>query len=248
MTAGVLFGRYVVPASGSTGTRERPVPRAGAQPSVGAHPTTGASDAATPVVVPRPGESKATTPPAQAAGLLPGTPTRVNEFGIPVGYPHSEAGAISACGNYISAIQNPGNRSKSKIISVFQSIALPDTVDPLSKKILDADSSTAKQFGIPSINDPKFGFNLRVVGYRTLANKDDDATISVWSTSSIGVYGNDTSRPSPQEKWGTDICKVSWQGNDWKLADANDGPDAPAITSRESEAIQRFAYVGGPTT
>ncbi len=175
-------------------------------------------------------------------------PTRTNEFGIPVGYPHTEAGAISACGNYISAIQAPGNRNGTRIRPIFESIAIPTSIESLSKKVSDADLELTKKFDISSINDPKLGFLLRVVGYKTLSSKNDNVTVSVWSTSSVGVYGDSNPTLSPQEKWGTDICKVSWNGGDWKLSDANDGSDGPSITSREAEAIQLFTFIGRPTT
>ncbi len=245
MTAGVLFGRYVVPASGSTGTRERPVPRAGAQPSVGAHPTTGASGAATPVVVPRPGESKATTPPAQAAGLLPGTPTRVNEFGIPVGYPHSEAGAISACGNYVNAYVDRRNRDASQIKKIFNAISFPEVADKLAERIISADSTTAKNFGLTSVNSPQMSFNIRPAGYSVQSASTNQAVVSVWSTAGVGIY-SDGGKLAPQQSWGTDICTVIWQDGDWKLSDAGDGPNSPSITDRSAEAFERFIYVGRP--
>ncbi len=244
VTAGILIGRYMIPSSDSTGIQGQPLPR------VDTRPTSAVSNAVPPTVVPRttPTGSETTAPPTQAARQIPGMPTRINEFGIPVGYPHTEAGAISACGNYISTIQEPRNRDKSRIDPIFRSIALPASVEPLTKKILDADSQTIRKFSIPSINDPKFGFTLRAVGYKTLSNKSDEVIVSVWSTSSVGLYGDSSSTLAPQEKWGTDICKVSWQDGDWKLADADDGADTPAITSREAEAIQRFIFAGRPTT
>nr|WP_239393518.1 hypothetical protein [Frankia sp. CiP3] len=244
MIAGVLLGRYAFPAPDATATQPR-----GAEPVGRMQPSAEASS--TVVARPSEGSGTGTSPPqapTQTGRQLPGMPTRINEFGIPVGYPHTEAGAISACGNYVSAIQDPSMRSGGGIHLIFKSIALESSIEPLSKKIINSNAEIEKKFSISSINDPKFGFSLRVVGYKTIFNKNDEVAVSIWSTSSIGVYGDNNSGLSPQEKWGTDICKVSWSSEDWKLSEATDGPSTPPITSREAEAIQRFTYIGRPTT
>jgi hypothetical protein len=246
---GVLFGRYVLPAPkpNTAVTPAQGTPKGSARPSGDAFATK------MPMIVPSGSSGGTTQPgtspsPAQAGHSLPGMPTRINEFGIPVGYPHTEAGAISACGNYISAIQEPGNRSKEKIYLTIESIAIISSVELLSEKILNADIELAKKFFVFSINDPNFSFSLRAAGYKTLSSKSDDVTISIWSTSAIGIFGEKNPALSPQEKWGTDICRVLWNDNDWKIFDANDGPAAPPITGREAETIERFTYVGRPTT
>jgi len=246
---GVLFGRYVLPMPkpNTAVTPDQGTPKGSARPSIDAFATK------MPVIAPSTSNGSITQPgtspsSAQDERSLPGMPTRINEFGIPVGYPHTEAGAISACGNYISAIQEPRNRSKEKIYLTIESIAIISSVESLSKKILNADVELAKKFFVHSINDPDFSFSLRAAGYKTLSNKSDDVTISIWSTSAIGIFGEKNPALSPQEKWGTDICRVLWNENDWKILDANDGPATPPITGREAETIERFTYVGRPTT
>lgn len=196
----------------------------------------------TPAAAPTGGGS---APPVAAAGRgIAGAPTRVNSLGIPVGYPHTQAGAISACGNYISSIQNLDSRNRSRLDAIFASIGTSKSATALTQKILSSDSQTAKNFGVPSINSPNFTFDLRVVGYKIQKSSRDDVTISVWSTAGVGVL-NGSEDLAPQQIWGTDICTVTWSDQDWRLSNAGDGPNGPSITERAADDINRFAYAGG---
>ncbi|MBL7496767.1 hypothetical protein I6A84_23920 [Frankia sp. CNm7] len=236
LPAGVGIG-WALASSGSSAS---PTPQAQAsQASTPPSPTQ-----STVAVVPSPSADGGDHT-AEPAGSLPGAPSRVNEFGIPVGYPHTQAGAISACGNYVSAYMNSGNREPSRIRAVLNSISAADVAERLSKAIGDADAKTAQNFGIPSINSPQAAFNLRVVGYRVQDFASNKALIQIWATGSVGVYEGSPDL-SPQENWGTDICTVTWNGEDWKLADAGNGPNGPVPTERASEQFQRFLLQGAP--
>ncbi len=242
VTAGILIGRYAIPSSHSVSIQGQPPPR------IDSRPTSAASNTTSPTVVPgtSPTGSGTTAPPAaHPTGQIPGMPTRINEFGIPVGYPHTEAGAISACGNYVAAYVDRRNRDASQLKKIFGSISTPEAVDKLTDQINSADSTTAKNLGLTSINSPDMLFNIRPLGYSVKSFDSNRITISVWSTAAVGSYSN-KENTTPQQSWGTDICTVTWQDGDWKLSNAGDGPNGPSLTERAAEGIGRFIYIGRP--
>ncbi len=246
LIVGLLLGRYLLPAS------KAPVARSPVEPVGSARPDAEASTA----VVAKPSDSgtsqPGTNPPqtpatATPAGRgLPGMPTRTNEFGIPVGYPHTEAGAISACGNYVAAYSFARNREPSHIHAVLTSISETAAASKLADRIIEVDKKNATSFGATSINDPKISFNSRILGFEVQQKTLDAVTVSIWSSASFGAYENADVNLLPQVRWGTDTCVVHWLGDDWKIVDANDGPGGPFITERAAEGYQRFTYVGGP--
>ncbi|WP_232303776.1 hypothetical protein [Pseudofrankia sp. DC12] len=184
---------------------------------------------------------------AGPVGALPGAPSRVNEFGIPVGYPHTEPGAISACGNYVSAYSDVRNREPTRIKAVLGSIATDSASKSISDQIIKADDTNTKTAGANSISDPRLNFNLRVVGFSAKSSTANSATISIWSVGGIGMYASNDATTAPREVWGSDDCTVTWTTGDWKLSAATDGPDGPSITQRPGEDFRRFFYIGGPS-
>ncbi|MEX5632076.1 hypothetical protein [Parafrankia sp. FMc2] len=172
-----------------------------------------------------------------------GGPTRVNEFGVPVGYPHTEAGAISACGNYIAVTSVARNREQSRSRDVIMSISDEATAARLSKLLTDIDSETARNFGVPSILAPQFLMNHRVFGYRISDHRENESRIEVLSAIGAGLAeGPPNLRPSMH--WGTDVCTIAWDGSDWKLRDVSGGGEGHAMTERSSESFERFALAG----
>lgn len=237
-SGGFLLGRL------SGGTRASSVPVAA--PGGG-----GKAPAALPAASPAPSSSRPAppTPAATGRGLPPalaGGPSRLNPLGVPVGYPRSREGAVSACANYVSAYADVGNREPARVRALFRSIAVPAAADRLADTMISIDWENARRYDVPSVNSPQLNFNLRVVGFQVRSFTDRSAQVSVWGTVGLGRYGG-TDAQAPQQGWGTDICTVQWTGNDWLLSDARDGPTGPAITDRAAEGIQRFVYVGGPS-
>ncbi|WP_462187219.1 hypothetical protein, partial [Frankia sp. CcWB2] len=212
---GLVIGRYVVPDNGSNGSDTASVA-----------PQTSPSDTppgVTPTLAPSP---KPSSQPADTATptSVPGVPTRINEFGIPVGYPRTEAGAVSACANYVSAYVKATNREPTRLKQIFRSIADPSTANRLSQLLIDVNNQTAKNFGVASVNSPDFQLIYRTLGYKVEKFNPNETKVYIWSNASAGIIGGSPNY-KPRNFWGTDLCTVSWSGTDWKLSDATDGPD-----------------------
>lgn len=238
-SAGVAIGQHTS-GGGSSGKDDggTGVPSATSQPS----------PSATVVTVIPSATSAGADNTAAPAGALPGAPSRVNEFGIPVGYPHTEPGAISACGNYVSAYSDVRNREPSRIKAIFSSISLPSVADKFASQIVDIDKKNAGTYAVPSINDPSVNFVSRVLGYKINSASRDTVAIDVWSATSFGIYGSQDPDLQPQTRWGSDACTVQWSNGDWKLSEAGDGPTGPLMTDRPAEDFKQYAFVGGSTS
>jgi hypothetical protein len=182
--------------------------------------------------------------PGTAAGAFPGAPTRVNDFGVPVGYPRTEAGAVSACGNYVSAYSDVRNREPTRIRGLFQSISIPEVAGSLADRIVKIDEKNADDYGAASIFAPNVNFNVRVAGYTVRSFSVESAKVAVWGASSFGIYESSNSATIPRQGWGTDECELRWSAGDWKIVNSGDGPLGPSITERSSEAYGRFILVG----
>jgi hypothetical protein len=234
---GLATDHYVIGGGGHAAQENRGI---SATPAATSQP----SPSATVLTVVPPATSAGADHTAEPAGSLPGAPSRVNEFGIPVGYPHTEAGAISACGNYVSAYSDVRNREPSRIAKIFDTIAVPQSAKKLTDQVIAADKKNSTDYGVSSALSPKVNFDIRVAGYTVQSYTPQAASITVWGISSFGVYDSTDVKTAPRAGWGTDACKVQWYSGDWRIQDAGDGGFGPDITERGSESFTHFLYVG----
>lgn len=238
VVAGVVIGRYAIPDKGSGPDTASVLPT----------PATPTPSAAATTLIPVPSPTPA--PPADVPddkSQVQGLPTRLNSLRIPVGYPHNEPGAISACANYVAAYSDASNREPTRIREVFKSITTEGSVaDRTSQRLIEANNGTAKNFGAPSVNAPNFVLQYRVLGYKVVESKPDEAKIYIWLNANAGVTDG-APESKPRDFWGTDLCTVQWRGSDWKLFDANDGPDGPDPAEQRSEEFRRFLLIGAGT-
>ncbi|WP_242666310.1 MULTISPECIES: hypothetical protein [Parafrankia] len=208
---------------------------AGTEPAA---PSAQASAAPT-AVVPTPDDVP--TPTGEAGPV--GAPTRVNEFGVPVGYPHTKSGAISACGNYVAVTSVAKNREPTRSHDIILSISDENTAARLSNLLSQVDTETAKNFNIPSVLSPQFTLNHRVIGYKITSYGENVSKVEVLSAIAAGVTDG-TPNLQPSMHWGTDLCTINWDGSDWKLRDISGGSEGHAMTERSSESFERFALAG----
>ncbi len=238
VVAGVAIGRYAIPDKGaSTDTATVPPTPGLATPTPTAFPS---------ALVPAPNASGGADAGASGAeaSQVPGVPTRVNEFGIPVGYPRTQAGAVSACANYDAINGKPQNREPTTIRKLYGSVASPEVAKKLSDIIIENDKKSAKNYGVSSMQAPNFAFLGRALGYTLDRYNQNEANVTIWGVLGFGIYGSSDTNLAPREGWGTVTCRVAWTDGDWKLADAGDGPASPAITDRAAEAFKEFILVG----
>jgi hypothetical protein len=227
--------------------------------------TVGRGTAAGPVDVPAttaaaPGQAApATSPPARAEQA---TASRVGprevESGVPVGYQHSEQGAVAAAANYARVLSSTLILDRSRRRKAIEALAAPETLARQQRAWDQAVASLSKGLGVAdgAAQDGTVLLRAVPVGWRLERYTGDRATVAIWVTSVLGALGGPPDGVPVREAWGTTRVQLRWVGGDWKLLDTTntDGPRpiadsaTPTADSRlipEAQQFKEFNYAPG---
>jgi len=176
--------------------------------------------------------------------------------GVPVGYSHTEAGAISAATNYAIAYGGPA-----MFVPAQRRAIVDATTDPAVWATQQAQqaalySATADKFGLdqqgrPTAPGVEFVARELPVGARLVAytaDAADTAVVAVWEDGLVGLAGAGTTRPV-QEGWGTTTVTLRWAAGDWKWTAGSFTPGPTPITGVQTpsdpqsiaDAVEQFA-------
>jgi len=173
--------------------------------------------------------------------------------GVPVGYSHTQAGAISAATNYAIAYGGPAMFVPAKRRAIVDA-----TTDPAVRATQQAQqgalySATADKFGLdqqgrPTAPGVEFVARELPVGARLVAYTPDTAVVAVWEDGLVGLAGTGTTRPV-QEGWGTTTVTLRWAAGDWKWTAGSFTPGPTPITGVQTpsdpqtiaDAVDQFA-------
>ena len=171
--------------------------------------------------------------------------------GIPVGYPHSVAGAEAAAANYASAIYTtdmvyPWDRHK-----LVNAIADPAIASSLQGQFDAAYSQLDTRLGLTSSGTAPSGESFMqrasAVGVSLVSDSGDTAVVSVWEVTLAGLVGGNTQEPV-SEDWVTVTVTLNWTHGDWKWFSyqSADGPaplgglQTPAAGSTLQAAVTKY--------
>ncbi len=216
---GLLIGRW---------TGSAPADQASAAQHGGSAPATATSIA--PLAQTSPSDAVPAARPLTVNGERVWSGRTVN--GVPVGWDHSQAGAVGAATNYTAALA-----SSELIFDEARRSAAVDTVAaPQARQRLRRDLENqakliaASFFGLKDADKAlaqvvasKVVFQTIPVRYRLDAYDGTHARVSIWQT---GVGGYQDSSLPPQEAWGMTTVRLQWIDKDWKETGATvtDGP------------------------
>jgi hypothetical protein len=233
---------------------------------------TGGTAPATPSAAAAPsatGSQAGTSAPATAtprAGAASGERVwsgRVKGGVVPVGWAHSEAGAVGAATNYTAVLSSEVLFDAAKRHLVIDTIAAPEARLRLRRE-LDATARTVAAAlargatGLKSgeaLDPEKVIFQTIPVRYRVELYDGSRARIAIWTTG-VGGYGNQDSSLPVQEAWGVTTVELKWIDKDWKETSATvqDGPvpvadDTPptpaAVLVDEAQRFKEYHYAPG---
>jgi len=215
--------------------------------------TTGGGTAAPPVDTPAtsaaaatketaPGVA-ATTPRAQAG---PAAASRVGPrevvSGVPVGYQHSEQGAVAAAANYATVLSSTLILDQPRRRAAIEALAAPETLGRQQRAFDQAVASLRKGLGVTdgSALDGTVLLRAVPVGWRLKEYTGDRATVAIWVTSVLGALGTPPDGVPVREAWGTTTVKLRWVDGDWKQLQTTttDGPVPIADTATPTAASQ----------
>lgn len=142
---------------------------------------------------------------------LPG-PTRLVS-GIPVGYPHTQAGALSAVANFIELTGGEAGRPAARRPALINALASSDGRDNV-KRLLDGnDQTTTAMFGSPTAD---FTATATPVSERIASATPDAVTVDSWVVLTFQRPGLTLASAF----WGGVHTTVVWEG-DWKVQNAS---------------------------
>jgi hypothetical protein len=152
--------------------------------------------------------------------------------GVPVGWDHSEAGAVGAATNYTAALASSELMfDAARRVAAVETIAAPQARERLRRDLEDQAKVIAASFfglqdgdtALAQVQAGKVVFQTIPVRYRLDAYDGTHARVSIWQT---GVGGYQDSSLPPQEAWGMTTVQLQWIDKDWKETGAtvSDGP------------------------
>lgn len=179
--------------------------------------------------------------------------------GVPVGWDHSEAGAVGAATNYTSALASSELMfDAARRGAAVDTVAAPQSRARLRRDLEDQAKVIAASFfglqdadrALAQVEASKVVFQTIPVRYHLDAYDGTHARVSIWQTG-IGGY-QDSSLP-PQEAWGMTTVQLQWIDKDWKetgatvtdgpvpVADSNPPTPAPDLI-REVQQFKDYHY------
>jgi hypothetical protein len=191
----------------------------------------------------------ATTPQAQAgeAAAAGGVGPRQVVHEVPVGYQHSQAGAVAAAANYAKVLSSELILDKASRRKAIDTLSAPEARARQQRAFDRAVASLAKGLGVKDGGAADGTVLLRAVpvGWRLEAY-----------TSVAGSLGGSPGGVPVQEGWGTTTVELRWVGGDWKQLESTtkEGPapvaDAATPTAAsqlipEAQEFKEFTYAPG---
>jgi hypothetical protein len=194
----------------------------------------------------------ATAAPASGAATSEVGPRRVVD-GVPVGYAHSQAGAVAAATNYATVLSSPLILDADRRHRAIQRLAAPRAAAGLQRAFDQTVPLIAKGLGARVGAGGEVVLRAIPVGWRLDRYDAAAAQVAIWAT---GVGGSLAGTPV-QEGWGVTTVRLQWSGGDWKLVSTStsDGPvpiadeqtpTAPAQLVPAAQAFKEYHYAPGP--
>ena len=186
----------------------------------------------------------ATTTPQAQAGQAAASRVGPREVvsGVPVGYQHSEQGAVAAAANYATVLASTLILDPSRRRAAIAALAAPETLGRQQRAFDQAVASLRKGLGVTdgSALDGTVLLRAVPVGWRLKEYTGDRATVAIWVTSVLGTLGGPPNGVPVREAWGTTTVELRWVDGDWKQLQTTttDGPVPIADTATPTAASQ----------
>ncbi len=156
-----------------------------------------------------------------ASGEITGTagPSRTSN-GVPVGYPHTPAGAAQAVANYQRAFADPAILRPNVLRRRIDVVGTPDYAptmlaanSPGERRIAAGPIGEGLAHGIQTL------YAAVPIGYRVESYSPQRARILTWGFTLLG----NASAVEPGAYFGLTHTELAWQGGDWKIAATRGG-------------------------
>ena len=175
--------------------------------------------------------------------LAPGS-TRV-ESGVPVGYSHSQAGAIDAATAYTVSLNGPMLLDLGALRAAAQAIAAPQFRDELVAEGAKGLQAVNSAYGVQS--NAQAGATPAVklvpIAYKVESYDPTEARVSMWAVWLIAEQGI----LAPQQNWITLQISLHWLDQDWKMVASGAHP-GPVPQPPQGAVIEQSQPLPAPLT
>src|SRR5262245_3294184 len=170
---------------------------------------------------------------------------------VPVGYPHSNAGAEAAAANYLAAYGSEAMFSPTARAEIVNAMVARADQKEITGALNESFGLAGQAYGLDPAGLPAKGLDLVArtvpVGVTVKSYSPSEAVVDVWAVSIIGLAGETSTRPI-SEAWNTATVTLRWADGDWKWASMSqrDGPtpvsglQPPSSAGQLAEALLRF--------
>lgn len=171
--------------------------------------------------------------------------------GVPVGYPHSKAGAQVAAANYLAVYGSEAMFSPTARAEIVRAMVARTDQEALTDQLDQSFGLAGQAYGLDSAGLPVKGLDLVArtvpVGVTVQSYGSARAVVEVWAVSIVGLAGEGSTRPI-SEAWNTATVTLRWADGDWKWASLSqrDGPtpvsglQPPSPAGQLADALLRF--------
>lgn len=168
------------------------------------------------------------------AGGDPRTSVHQMVDGVPVGYPHTEAGAVQAAVNYQVARSSPGYFTDAPTRHrIIRAMATSESRETLTHNDDAAMERVLASLGINHGSADTLVARAATMGTKIDSYSDQVATVEVWMAGLIGT--TDERAPLPvSASWSTYTLTLQWQDGDWKLATVSSVPGPTPLDTGSS--------------
>jgi hypothetical protein len=157
------------------------------------------------------------------AGVQAGPgPTHVVN-GVPVGYAHTEAGAVAAATNFLMVVDGPLVTQPDKYRSAIDTLAAPEAREKQRSAAAQRMAGVQDLIGYAR-QGRAVVLRVSPLAYHVDRYGDAGATVSIWAETLIAV--DDVL--SLREGWATASVSLAWAEGDWRLADVTAGATGSA--------------------
>jgi hypothetical protein len=179
-----------------------------------------------------------------AAQAGPGPRRTVN--GVPVGYAHTQAGAVAAATNFLMVVDGQLLAQPDKYRSAIETISAPDAQP---KQRSDADTRS-KALGLTVFVREGHSFVYRTIPLTYHVDRYDGpgAQVSIWAENFFAVDGVE----AMTSVWATSVLTLQWVDGDWKMlsigqSGANSFGPVPVVSQPYSGSMVLPPQVGNYT-
>ena len=166
--------------------------------------------------------------------------------GIPVGYAHSQGGAVSAAVNFEMARSSAGYFTDSAVRDQALSVIMaPQSLASEVAADGQATASVLSNLGLSQGQTSSLLVRSAPMGTKIDSYAGGLATVEVWMAGVVGVTDNSSSL-TPTASWDTYTYTLTWINGDWKAVSisAANGP-TPLSNNQTPTPVKQWANIAG---